>query len=97
MEDKVYYAVFYSKDGTIHLWPGKSMEDCEKKLIETLRVKKCYDKCRRTTIMSREAKAVGKDGYVFGSPESRNMLSKFDKMLECKQIDFFVSGKDTKK
>ena len=86
--EKVYYAVFYSIDGTIHLWPGNSVEECEKKLIHVLQSRKCYLKCKRTTIMSRDAKGVGEDGFVFGCPESRNMLPKFEKMLEKKQIDF---------
>ena len=87
-EDKAYYAVFYSTDGTIHLWPGDSIEACEKKLIHVLQSRKCYKKCKRTTIISRDKKAVGEDGFVFGCPNSRNVLAKFDKMLEAKKIDF---------
>ena len=89
MEDeKIYYAVFYSTDGTVHLWPGESVEACEKKLIHVLQCKKCYLKCKRTTIISRDKKAVGENGYVFGDPNSKNVLAKFDKMLETKQIEF---------
>ena len=88
MEDKIYYAVFYSNDGTIHLWPGKSIEECEKKLIHVLQSKKCYMRCKRTTIISRDKETVGEDGYVFGSPNSRNVLDKFNKMLDKKEIDF---------
>lgn len=88
MKDKQYYAVFYSTDGTIHLWAGDSKEDCEEKLFEMLKTKKIHDRCKRTTIICRDAKAVGEEGYIFGSPKSLNILERFDKMLKKGQIEY---------
>ena len=88
MDDKIYYAVIYCHDGTIHLWPGESKEACEEKLLQVLMDKRCHDRCKRTTIIKRDAKSVGEEGYAFGSPESLNMLAKFDKMLKKGEIEY---------
>ena len=39
----MYYAVFYSKDGTIHLWPNETKDGCEEKLLEILKDERVYD------------------------------------------------------
>lgn len=47
----LYYSVIYLKDNTIHLWPGKTKEECEatnKKII-----KKYKDKIKTTKIIKR--------------------------------------------
>lgn len=75
----MYYAVFYATDGTIHLWPNETREGCESKLMEMLEDHKTHSRCKRTTIIHRDDKAVGEDGFIFGSPNSLNILAKFDK------------------
>ena len=94
MESSKHYAVFYSKDGTIHLWPGESKEDCERKLYDMLKDKRVHDRCRRTTIIKRDAKTVGEEEFVFGSPASLNVLEKFDKDLSRGKVEFEKGGNE---
>ena len=86
--DKKYYAVVYCHDGTIHLWEGESKEACEEKLFKVLSDKRCHDRCKRTTIIKRDAKSVGEEGYIFGAPDSLNILAKFDKVLAKGKVEY---------
>lgn len=65
-EDKYkYFLVIYCKDGTIHLWPGSSKQDCLEELAGMLaqeEVQKRYD-C--STIIKRDMSNF-KDGLIFG-------------------------------
>ena len=67
-----YYAVFYSKDGTIHLWPGKGQGDCMALLRRMMGDPRCKAKCARTTVIKRDMSHC-KGGWVFGSPKSLNV------------------------
>ena len=80
----MYYAVFYSTDGTIHMWPGKTREECFEKLRDMLRSEKCHGRCKRTTIIHRATESE----FPFGSPESLNVLPKFDKDLRNGKEEF---------
>ena len=78
-ETYCYYAVYYNKDGTITLWKGDSREQCHQRLLSVMRIKKWHDRCDRTTIIKRNAKELP---YIFGKPESLNILEEFDKQLK---------------
>ena len=80
----MHYAVFYSKDGTIHLWPGKTKEECAEKLYAMMKDKRVHDRCLRTTVIHR----AGDGEFVFGSPESLNVLGRFDKDLKKGKAGF---------
>ena len=67
----MYYAVFYATDGTIHLWPNESKDECEQKLLRMLEKLDVYERCDRTTIIKREI--VDGNKYIFGCPKSLNM------------------------
>lgn len=81
---KVYYAVIYCTDGTIHLWKADTKEECENKLFELLKDKRVFDRCERTTIIKREFT----DKYLFGNPDSLNIKAKFEKALKKHKVDF---------
>ena len=81
----MYYAVFYSKDGTIHLWPNEDKLACEEKLMGLLKDHRVYERCDRTTIIKRE---LADGQYVFGSPNSLNAKEKFDKQLKKGMVEF---------
>lgn len=78
----MYYAVFYSTDGTIHLWPNETKEGCEQKLLDILKDYRVYERCDRTTIIKRELNG----DYVFGSPKSLNIKDKFDRLARKGEI-----------
>lgn len=68
-----YFAVIYSKNGEIHLWPGDSQNDC---LVELRRVrdsKKWGHVIKSTTVIKRDMSNF-KDGLIFGSPKSLNVM-----------------------
>lgn len=79
-----YYAIVYCYDGTIHLWSATTKEECSTKLLSLLQDKRIYDRVERTTIIKRDLK----NPYVFGSPTSLDMKSKFDKMLRRRKVAF---------
>ena len=81
----MYFAVIYCKDGTIHLWPNSEKEACEEKLYNLLKDKRVYDRTERTTIIKRDIK---EGDYVFGSPNSLNVVEKFDKDLKKGKVEF---------
>ena len=70
--DDRYYAVFYSKDGSIHLWPGSTQKECLEVLREVASSPKWGPRCMRTTVIKRDMSHC-KDGFVFGSPKSLNV------------------------
>lgn len=80
----MYFAVFYSTDGTIHLWPSDDKKACEAKLLKMLRDPRVYERCARTTIIKREVKDG--DSFIFGSPASLNMLTKLKKSSKKKTV-----------
>ncbi len=80
----MYFATIYCTDGTIHCWPAETKEECEEKLLNTLKDKRVFDRTDRTTIIKRDVKTK----YVFGSPNSLNMKVKFEKLLKKGKIDF---------
>lgn len=69
-----YFAVVYCKDGTSHLWPGDSQEECLDKLME-IRDSKWGQRMLATTVIKRDMDNF-KDGLIFGNPKSLNVLSK---------------------
>lgn len=66
-----YYAVFYSIDGTIHLWPGDTQEECLSKLSKMLEDPKMFDRCESTTVIKRDMDRFN-GNYIFGNPKSLN-------------------------
>jgi len=84
---RMYYAVFYDKDGSVHMWPNESKERCLEVLYETLKCKRNHDRCARTTVITREV-PNDFDYYVFGKPESLNVLKKFDKDIKAGKAKF---------
>lgn len=71
-----YYGVVHLKDGTIHLWPGDSQEEC----LEILRrIKETWgDRMKATTVIKRNLDNV-KDGMIFGSPKSLDVMQEKNK------------------
>lgn len=68
-----YFAVVYCKDGTMHLWPGKSKEDCLRKLNDMKDTPKINSRMKATTIIKRDMTNF-KDGFIFGNPKSLNVM-----------------------
>lgn len=71
---KQYYAVVYCKDGTIHLWPGKSKEDCMEKLTDMKHTEGVSERMESTTVINRDLENC-KDGYIFGHPKCLDVMS----------------------
>jgi hypothetical protein len=82
-----YYAVFYSKDGTIHLWPGEDQPACLQKLRDMMeedpRVKAA---CAATTVIKRDMSHFP-DGRIFGKPKSLDVKAQIDKEDAKSAID----------
>lgn len=68
-----YFAVVYCNDGTMHLWPGESKEDCFTKLKKMKESPKIYSRMKATTIIKRNMDNF-EDGFIFGSPKSLNIM-----------------------
>ena len=68
-----YFAVVYSPDGTIHLWPGKSKEACLDKLRHMKEDLRVCDRMEATTVIKRDMSNF-KDGKIFGCPKSLDVL-----------------------
>ena len=71
----MYYATIYCKDGTIHLWPAPTREECEAKLYELFEDERILERTDRTTIIKREF-GLSDNRYIFGCPESLNIKAK---------------------
>lgn len=71
-----YFGVFYSKDNTIHLFPGDTQEECLDKLDYLInsdpRVK---ERCLATTVVKRDMDNF-KEGFIFGNPKSLNVMNR---------------------
>ena len=80
----LHYAVFYSKDGSVHLFPAETREEAVQDLMNCLSHKRWHDRCARTTIIKRQVE----DEFIFGKPESLNVLSTFDKKLKKGEIEY---------
>lgn len=89
-EETVYYAVFYHRDGTITMWPGKTEEEARAALIDALSDERVFHWCLRTTIIARTVSRCAKDGrvYPFGRPESRNLFPRFAKEIRSGKREF---------
>jgi hypothetical protein len=48
-----YFAVIYCFDGTVHLWPGDTKDDCKKKVDELLNHEKIKPRIRAYNIIKR--------------------------------------------
>lgn len=70
-----YFAVVYCHDGTMHLWPGESKEDCFRKLKEMKDNSKICSRMKATTIIKRDMSNF-KEGFIFGNPKSLDVMSK---------------------
>lgn len=68
-----YYAVVYCHDGTIHLWPGESQGACLEKLRKLRGNDKVRERMRSTTVIKRDMGNF-RDGMIFGSPKSLNVM-----------------------
>ena len=68
-----YFAVVYSPDGTIHLWPGESKEACLNKLRSMRDSPRVHDRMEATTVIKRDMSNF-KDGMIFGCPKSLDMI-----------------------
>lgn len=68
-----YFAVVYCHDGTMHLWPGESKEDCMNKLIEMKENSKIKARMKATTIIKRDMTNFT-EGFIFGNPKSLNVM-----------------------
>lgn len=86
----MYYAVIYCKDNTIHLWQSETKEACETKLFNLMKDKRVYDRVERTTIIKRELKDDNK--FIFGSPASLDIKTKFDKALKKHKVEFEIGS-----
>ena len=82
-ETSKYFAVFYSTDGTIHLWPGDNQEVCLEKLKDMSIEEGIIDRLKATTVIKRDMSKF-KDGMIFGCPKSLNIATskKIQKMKE---------------
>lgn len=63
--DSKYFLVVYCKDGTIHLWPGDSKQDCLLKLADMLTNEKIVGRYKDSTVIKRDMSNF-KDGLIFG-------------------------------
>ena len=68
-----YFGVTYLTDGTMQLWPGKDQQDCLRKLRE-VRDSKWGPRLKATTVIKRDMTNF-KDGLIFGSPKSLNVVA----------------------
>lgn len=68
-----YFAVIYSKDGTIHLWPGDSQEECLNTLRDIRDNPIWGDRLASTTVIKRDMSNF-KEGLIFGNPKSLNVM-----------------------
>ncbi len=75
MEDKKikYFAVVYCYDGTIHLWPGNTQEECLEKLREMKDHMDVFERMESTTVIKRDMSNF-KDNKIFGCPKSLNVM-----------------------
>lgn len=60
-----FYLVYYCKDGSIHLLPKDSKEECQKVLNKMLTNKSTRDRYDNAMIIKRNLDAYDK-GYIFG-------------------------------
>lgn len=63
--DSKYFLTVYCKDGTIHLWPGDSKQDCLMKLADMLTDKRIVERYKDSTVIKRDMSNF-KDGLIFG-------------------------------
>ena len=68
-----YFAVIYCKDGTIHLCPGDSQEECLNKLKKVSGYNKVKERMSATTVIKRDMSNF-KEGRIFGCPKSLNIV-----------------------
>lgn len=68
----MHYLVIYSKDGTIHLWPGHSREECINKAAEMYNKPKVRALIKATTIITRNQPGE----FMFGHPKSLDIMQK---------------------
>ncbi len=61
----VFYLVFYATDGTIHLLPKQSKEECQQSLQKMFKDKRICDRYKNSMIIKRNLDAYDQ-GYVFG-------------------------------
>lgn len=60
-----FYLVYYCKDGSIHLLPQDTKEECQKVLTKMLSTKATRDRYDNAMIIKRNLDAYDK-GYIFG-------------------------------
>lgn len=69
-----YYGVFYSKDKTIHLFPGDTKEECLDRLDYLVNSDpRVAERALATTVIKRDMDNF-KEGFIFGNPKSLNVV-----------------------
>ena len=66
-----HYLVIYSKDGSIHLWPANSRQECIKKANDMYSKEKVRELIEATTIIRRD---IEENKKLFGCPKSLNIM-----------------------
>lgn len=82
-DSSTYYAVFYSKDGTIHLWPSEAKENQQQDCLDKLKGmiqndSQIAERCKATTVIKRDMSQF-KEGYIFGHSKSLDVAPKEEK------------------
>ena len=72
---KQFYLVYYAKDGTIHLWPGKSREECAEMGKKMMSDKDRSNYCEATNIICRDTEYFV-DNKLFGVKNKYNFKNK---------------------
>ena len=68
-----YFAVVYCYDGTVHLAPGSTQEECLERLRDMKLNPKTIERMEATTVIKRDMNNF-KDDKIFGCPKSLNVM-----------------------
>ena len=68
-----YFAVVYCYDGTIHLEPGNTQEECLEKLAVMTNSPRTLARMRATTVIKRDMNNF-KEDLIFGCPKSLDIM-----------------------
>ena len=68
-----YFGVVYCNDGTIHLIPGDTQEQCLERLAMMTNSPRTLQRMESTTVIKRDMSNF-KEGKIFGCPKSLDVI-----------------------
>lgn len=68
---KQFYLVYYAKDGTIHLWPAKTQEECIALGKKMMKDKDRFNYCEATNVIFRDTETFANE-KLFGIKDKFN-------------------------